>query len=275
MEGDVGRVDIAQVRPVSVTKDYLDLIRGDIALSTMEDKLAAAHEHRTTNDAHYLKSYIAIGDFLQRYSTEQAYDYTLVDLGPSSGALTRSFFLACDAFFIPVTADRFCVQATQTLGVIIEHWIRQHEEAKRNLASTPLPIRHGRPVFLGAITQLFKTQGTKPQSGYQFWLDRIPRSVDANILARLRQLGDGDLTFGLDASSLIVADIPHFEHLAPLMQAVGKPVFDITQEDTAVVSPASKRLSGHAWALTEQKITKFRQEFEKIRSRIKAFEERA
>ncbi|WP_144395789.1 AAA family ATPase, partial [Pseudomonas sp. Kh7] len=85
----------------------------------IEDAFAEAHIQRFSNKTHEKRTYVALGDLLTRYGNKHNIDYILIDVGPSSGALTRSCFLACDGFFVPTSPDRFNVQAIGTLTSII------------------------------------------------------------------------------------------------------------------------------------------------------------
>ena len=108
--GDESFVNIDRIESVQIDTN-LWLLRGDVSLNRLEDYIAEAHTQRFSNKIHEKRNYVALGDMLLRYGQKKKLDYILIDVGPSSGALTRSCFLACDAFFIPMSADRFNVQA--------------------------------------------------------------------------------------------------------------------------------------------------------------------
>lgn len=128
-----------------------------------------------------MRTYVAIGDFLERLATKNTYDYVFIDVGPSSGALTRAFFLACDGFFIPVAPDRFNVQAISTLSHIIDRWTRDHQQVIEAYKELGFPIREGNPSFLGCIVQAFKKYSGVAKPGYQMWMDRIPVEIDEKL----------------------------------------------------------------------------------------------
>lgn len=127
IDGDIPEVNIDQVKVVSIN-EYLDCIPGNVNLNSIEDAISEAHIQRFSTKTHDKRTYVAIGDFLSRFAEKKNYDYVFIDVGPSSGALTRSCFLACDAFFVPVSPDRFNVQAITTLSSIIDRWIKEHSE---------------------------------------------------------------------------------------------------------------------------------------------------
>lgn len=130
--GDVPSVQVDRIQNVKIDEN-LWLIRGDVSLNKLEDAMAEAHSQRFSNKIHEKRNYVALGDMLQRYGSEKNYDYILIDVGPSSGALTRSCFLACDAFMIPMSADRFNVQAIHTLTEILHRWIEEHNQDRKSV----------------------------------------------------------------------------------------------------------------------------------------------
>ncbi|MBN8628894.1 MAG: AAA family ATPase [Planctomycetes bacterium] len=105
IRGDVAFIDVAKVKTVPI-RTNLHLLRGSVALSSIEDDLAESHLQRLAMRTNLMRTYVSIGDFLTRLAAKESFDYIFIDVGPSSGALTRGFFLACDAFFMPVAPDR-------------------------------------------------------------------------------------------------------------------------------------------------------------------------
>jgi cellulose biosynthesis protein BcsQ len=246
IEGNTPEVEIKNVEVVEINQ-YLDCIPGNVALNSIEDAIAEAHIQRFTPKTHEKRTYVAIGDFLTRFGQEKGYNYILIDVGPSSGALTRSCFLACDAFFVPVSPDRFNVQAISTLSTIIDRWIGEHAQIYDEFKKIGLPIRLGRPQFLGTISQHFKISKGRPKPGFQLWMDRIPKSVIKNLMPVLKKHSlDGlDLTSGLNIETISVTEIPDFGSLAPLMQEFGRAIFQIEQEDTKVINKGIKWAEVH------------------------------
>ena len=172
--GDRSDVDIADVKTIEI-KENIFLLRGDVSLSEIEEALAEAHIQRFSNKTHEKKTYVALGAFLRRFGDEQNFDYILVDVGPSSGALTRACFLICDGFFVPTVPDHFNVQAIRTLASILDRWLSEHKQVYQSFKELGLPVALGRPVFLGIILQNYKLYRGEPRKGYQFWIHKLPR----------------------------------------------------------------------------------------------------
>lgn len=269
IEGNMPEVDIDNVEVVKVNP-YLDCIPGNVALNSIEDAIAEAHIQRFSTKTHEKRTYVAIGDFLTRFGEKKGYNYILIDVGPSSGALTRSCFLACDAFFVPVSPDRFNVQAISTLSIILDRWIGEHAQIYGEFKKIDLPVKLGRPRFLGTISQHFKILKGRPKPGYKLWMDRIPISVTKNLVPVLKKysINDLDLTSGLNNDTVSVTEIPDFGSLAPLMQELGKAIFQIEAQDTKVITESGIPWGGATWKDAERRMAEFKSKFEQIEQRL-------
>lgn len=260
IDGDVSEIDISEVKTIRVANN-LELLRGDVNLSEIEDSLAEAHIQRFSNKTHEKRTYVAIADFLTRYGESKKLDYVLIDVGPSSGALTRACFLSCDGYFVPTAPDRFNVQAIGTLSTIISKWIREHQQVYQEFCELKLPIKEGMPKFLGVILQNFKIRGGKPKATYQMWMDRIPQKVEASLFPSISQFNvEGrDLTSGLNGESIVVSKIRDFEGLAPIMQECGKAMFDITNDDTKVTNEKQTAWTGVTWTQAQERMANYKE----------------
>ncbi|EHK0751568.1 ParA family protein [Vibrio parahaemolyticus] len=269
IDGNVPEIDLSKVDTIKI-KDHLELLKGDVDLSSIEDSLAEAHIQRFSNKTHEKRTYVAIADFLTRYGETNNIDYILIDVGPSSGALTRACFLACDGYFIPTAPDRFNVQAIGTLATIISKWIADHRQIVPEFEKLDLPIKHGLPKLLGVVLQNFKIRGGKPKPTYRMWMERIPLKVQSDLLPVLNNFNyEGyDLTCGLSGDEIVATKIRDFEGLAPLMQEHGKAMFNISQQDTAAMDPNGKVWSGQVWTGAEERMTDYRKRIQEIASRL-------
>jgi len=269
IEGDIPEVDVENVKVVEISP-YLHCIPGSVDLNSIEDAIAEAHMQRFSTKTHDKRTYVAIGDFLSRFGENNGYKYIFMDVGPSSGALTRSCFLACDAFFVPVSPDRFNVQAISTLSAIIDRWIGEHAQIYKDFKDIGLPVKLGRPQFLGTISQHFKISKGRPKPGYKLWIDRIPISVTKYLLPVLKKYSENDLdlTSGLDEDRISVTEIPDFGSLAPLMQEFGKAIFQIEQQDTKVITDSGNPWSGATWKDAKERMATYKSKFEEIEQRL-------
>ena len=275
IKGDIAYIDIEKIEPCEIHEN-LELLRGSVDLSSIEDDLAEAHVQRMSMRTNLMRTYVAIGDFLVRLADKNKYDYIFIDVGPSSGALTRAFFLACDAFFIPVAPDRFNVQAIGTLSTVLSRWIREHQEALSKYKELEMPIREGRPAFLGAIVQAFKKYAGEAKPGFKLWMSRLPIEIDTSLKPVLEAHSTNlylPAMTGITPDNSIAVEIPDFNQLAPLMQEVGKAVFNIDRADTALITTSKKPWTGNNWTGAQRRMTNYKALFKLLAELLIAFDE--
>jgi chromosome partitioning protein len=267
IKGDVAFIDISKVKTVPVAEN-LYLIRGSVDLSSIEDDLAEAHVQRLAMRTNLMRTYVSIGDFLTRLGEKEGFDYIFIDVGPSSGALTRAFFLVCDVFFIPVAPDRFNVQAIGTLAKIVDRWMAEHAQVVGQYNDLGLPVRHGTPAFAGAIVQAFKMYAGQPKPGYKLWMSRLPKEITGCLKPVMQKYSQSNSKklYLPTSSTPISVQIPDFNQLAPLMQDVGKAVFQIAQSDTARITESGTPWVGNNWTGAVKRMNDYKLLFKKLAS---------
>ena len=276
VKGDAAFIDIKKIKTIEIHEN-LYLIRGSVDLSSIEDDLAEAHVQRMSMRTNLMRTYVAIGDFLVRLAKKEKFEYIFIDVGPSSGALTRAFFLACDGFFIPVAPDRFNVQAIGTLSHILQRWMKEHQQVISQYKSLQMPIRPGSPAFLGAVIQSFKKYAGEAKPGFKLWMQRLPIEIDAKLKPIYSEDPIREHLYlptqnAKSATNSISVEIPDFNQLAPLMQEVGKAVFNIEQADTALITKSLKPWKGNNWSGAQKRITAYKSLFGKISKIIDDFD---
>ena len=269
IEGEVAEIPLELVKTIEIDEN-LQLLKGDVNLSSIEDSLAEAHIQRFSNKTHEKRTYVSIADLLRRYGDANDIDFILIDVGPSSGALTRACFLACDAYFVPTSPDRFNVQAIGTLSTIIGKWLKDHQQIRADFQEINLPVQHGLPKFLGVILQSFKIRGGKPKPTYQMWMERIPKKIEDSLYPIISKFNyEGyDLTSGLTGDNIVVSKIRDFEGLAPIMQEHGKPMFGLSQDDTRVMDNNNKAWTGQVWTGAVERMADYKRCISQLEARI-------
>lgn len=233
LEGDRPSVDVDQIQLVQPnSEEPLFVFRGDIGLSEAEDRLSYAHSQRLTTDLHQKRNYVAVHDMLRRLGARDSFDFILVDVGPSAGALTRSFFLACDTFLVPVAPDRFNYQAIATLSAILQKWIADHKPVVSDFLKLGLNVPQNQPKLIGLIMQRFQRNKGAPKPSFQLWIDRITTRAREDLVPSLIDLGGKAAVSPSCLSNPVAAVVPDFASLAPMMLSVGKPVWRLTRQDT-------------------------------------------
>jgi hypothetical protein len=169
-----------------------------------------------------------------------------------------------------VSPDRFNLQATKTLSMIIDRWIGEHAQIYGDFKKLGLPIKLGKPVFLGIISQHFKISKGLPKPGYKLWMERIPLSIHENLFPVLGYYSDKDvdLTFGLEKEEITVTEIPDFGSLATVSQEYGKAIFQVERQDTSIVTESGYAWTGGTWKDAQKRIALYKSKFEEIEKRL-------
>jgi chromosome partitioning protein len=251
--GDRPNVDTEAVELVELPAEgSIALFRGDIDLNEAEDRLSQAHAQRVTDEMHQRRTYVAVHDMLRRLADERDFDYVIIDVGPSAGALTRSFFLACDQFLVPVVPDRFNYQAIGSLSRILEKWIREHRLVVPSFKEMDLNISSGTPMLCGLVMQRFQRYAKEPKKSYKVWMEKIAGQANNRLLPVLEAADAEQVTISpLLEEDPTVASVPEFSGLGPIMLAVGKPVWRIEKQEAD--------FRGVVWEQTEDRLEDFRQ----------------
>lgn len=91
-----------------------DLIPGHPELSIFEDKLSESWLSMLGGDIGGLRRTNWLKNVIERYQNQ--YDYLIIDVGPSLGALNRSILLNCDYFITPMGSDIFSLMSLSVNG---------------------------------------------------------------------------------------------------------------------------------------------------------------
>lgn len=253
--GDRSSVDVEAIQPLQGNRfdERVIILRGDIGLSEAEDTLSQAHSMRTTNEIHQKRNYVAIHDMLRRLSEKYSAEYVLLDVGPSAGALTRSCFLAADAFLVPVFPDRFNYQAMNSLSHIIAKWVQEHASVIEDFQRLGLNVAKGAPIFYGLIVQRFQRYGGSPKPAFDHWMKRLPQRALSQLMPSYERVAGKNAIIEQCWTNPSVAEIPDFSSLAPMMLTHGKPVWTLTQDDTG--------WRGNVWEERESTMEQLKRKF--------------
>jgi hypothetical protein len=135
-----------------------------------------------------------------------------------------------------------------------------HQQIIDDFTELNLPIRKGLPKFLGVILQNYKIRDGIPKPTYQMWMDRIPLKVASSLFPKITKFNTKthDVTSNLKGDHIVVTSIRDFEGLIPIMQEHGKPMFDISRDDTKVTNPKGKPWAGVAWTQAEARMESYK-----------------
>lgn len=233
-EGNVGKVDVANiVLPQHWLYKNLFILKGDWNFSLAERFFSSALALAITESVHEKNTYNVLNNLIQDLISHHQFDHVLIDLGPSSGAITNLALLSCDGYFIPVTPDRFCTQAVEALANLIKLWIERHDRTISTFPAFGVHPFPGKPVFLGAVIQNFKAYAGRTTKPYKYWENEILRVIRDNLISAVP---------ARNGATEFVSSIKDFGGLAPTAHIVGKAIFDLNKEDTKQASA-----DGSAW----------------------------
>lgn len=175
------------------TSPNAELVAGDFWLNVYAESLSVGADLLTgTGIAKYavLRDMI---DFANARPGHAPFDFALIDLPPSFGALVRAALYASDYFIIPCTSDTF---SSYCIGLIAEMLPTFTDDWKggyqRFVKANPQLGKYqalGQPKFAGWIFNGFDTRGTASASGDKPYVkadtihaNNIMSSIEQNIV---------------------------------------------------------------------------------------------
>lgn len=142
------------------THSNAKLVAGDFWLNVYADSLNVGSDLLSGTG---LSRYVALRRIIQaaERKADEPFDYVLIDLPPSFGALVRAAFYSSEYFLIPCTSDNFSVYCVGLIGQMVPAFVADWQSGlKRFKATNPAfdefdPL--GRPSFAGWIFNGFDT----------------------------------------------------------------------------------------------------------------------
>ena len=235
------------IKPVQRGKGYLktklpiikspnfkvDVIPGDPKLSLAEDFLGKDWIEGKSGEYRGLQTSLVFKDLLGKLSD---YDYVIIDVGPSLGALNRSVLIACDYFLVPMSSDIFSLRAIENISLALKEWKEGLEsglsEYKRK-DSEDFKISEMKVQwdlqFIGYITQQYTAKtvdGKKiPVNAYEKIIKKIPSTIKKELSV---------FNSKNDTDSFKLGEIPSLHSLVPLSQNANTPIFCLQAKDGVV-----------------------------------------
>ena len=142
------------------THENVSLVAGDFWLNVYADSLNVGADLLSGTG---LSRYVALRRIVEKAEEKagQPFDYAIVDLPPSFGALVRASFYTSDYYIVPCTSDNFSVYCLSLIGQMVPSFIKDWESGlERFKAANPHYSDFdnlGQPVFGGWIFNGFDT----------------------------------------------------------------------------------------------------------------------
>jgi len=209
----------------------LDLIVGDPKLSIREDLLATDWSATRNGEPRGFQTTYAFKELINRY---KEYDYVLIDMGPSLGALNRSVLLGVDSFLMPLSVDIFSMMAVENIIKSLTSWKSSLEDAiGRHVREEGAAFQiSGKDVcwdlnFAGYVVQQYRA---KKKEGKRQAVGAFERIIERQR-DELNQLCE---FFDVNIDEVDLGEVPTLSSVVPLSQQAHAPIFDLGSKDGVV-----------------------------------------
>jgi len=218
--------------PTQTSNENLYLYCGNLALSEIETQISVA---LTTSSAIPAIKNIpgSVGKLLRITGDELGFQFIIIDMSPSVGALNECLLMASDYFVVPTSPDFFCAQAIKSLSTVIPRWNKEIDLFRDKTIEYPIP--ENPPKFIGFISQRYRPRSGAPAKSFQRWIDIIKDTVKRELIPSLEEIG---MTVSKDDFSSCVsgnepynlANVADFNSLIAQSQKHNVPIFALTDD---------------------------------------------
>ena len=218
--GDIADATTRRINP------YLDLVPGDIALSSFEDELSAQWPNCLDGKERAFRVTSAFWRILQRAASQAGAQVILMDLGPNLGAINRAAVIAADFIVVPLAPDLFSLQGLRNLGPSIRKWRADWKSRLEKNPEPSLELPAGDMTPAGYVVLQHALRLDRPVQAYAKWMARIPHEYAQSVLGQWYTVGFED--------SNQIALLKHYRSLMPMAQEARKPIFHLKPADGAL-----------------------------------------
>ncbi|NVN01334.1 MULTISPECIES: ParA family protein [Asaia] len=167
------------------TSQNVHLIAGDFWLNIFSESLNVGADLLTGTG---LAKYVSLTQMVEAANAQVAhnFDYVIVDLPPSFGALVRAALYSLSYVVVPCTSDTYsayCISLIgQMLPMFLEQWAMGLHAFKASNPQYSGFDHLGQCKFAGWIFNGFDTRGGNLIRADQVHHDRVQASIDANLI---------------------------------------------------------------------------------------------
>jgi len=177
--GDIGEPHVEEICT------NLGLVVGDLALSSFEARLSSAWSDCLGGDEAAFRTESAFHRTILNAAQKQEADLTLIDVGPSLGAINRAAIISADFVVFPLAPDLFSLQALRNVGPTLDDWRTAWSDRlgrRPQVRDLDLPSADIHPA--GYIVMQHAVREGRPVQAYQKWIRRIPMAYRENALGQ-------------------------------------------------------------------------------------------
>lgn len=221
--GDVKTPHVERVSP------SLDLVVGDLALSTFEDELSDAWPRCHNRDESAFRTLTAFHRAITEAARSVDAAWVLVDVGPNLGAINRAALIASRYVVIPLSPDLFSLQGLRNLGPSLRSWRASWAELAGKNPDPGLRLPGGEIEPLGYVVMQHGTRENRPPKAYQRWIARFPSAYRELVLDQTEGVAPG-----AEEDPFCLSMLKHYRSLIPMGMEARKPVFSLKPADGAI-----------------------------------------
>lgn len=167
------------------THPNVDLIPGDFWLNVYGESLSVGSDLLTGTG---ITKYAVIKDMVEYTNSDKdmQYDYAIVDLPPSFGALVRAALYSSDYFLVPCTSDTYSSYCISLIGEMIPTFIDDWKSGYQRFINSNPNIRKyqdiGNPKFAGWVYNGFDTQKDNIVKADYIHYQEIIKSISEELI---------------------------------------------------------------------------------------------
>lgn len=188
------------LHPGPHTSSNVALIAGDFWLNVYADSLNVGADLLTGTG---LSRYVALRKIVAAAEERNGspFDFAIIDLPPSFGALVRAAFYSSEYYLVPCTSDNFSVYCVGLIGQMVPSFVNDWQVGLTRFKATNPHFTEfdalGRPVFAGWVFNGFDTARKR----------RSPQEIAANAPAGAKEMIQADRTMHERVSKAIQEDL--------------------------------------------------------------------
>ncbi len=215
----------------------------------------------------------AFNELINLTVEKYAIDYVFIDLNPGLSAINQNLFILSDSFIVPTNPDPFSIMALNSLANVLPRWVQWADDKRNIFAEATYPLPNSRPKFIGEIIQKFNVRKGRATRSATVSIEGIKESIRQVFVPSLKK---NNMLFeeyiyqeAQIPTDFCIAEIPDFQSMIHKSYAVGKPVFNLSEEEIRNSFNDNKNLStGNLLESYVKMRDEFRNQFETLAKQI-------